>query len=37
MLLEKTFAWAREVNPSQPLTAGTAGSALILLGQADTI
>lgn len=22
MLLEKTFAWAREVNPSQPLTAG---------------
>ncbi len=22
VLLEKTFAWAREVNPSQPLTAG---------------
>jgi hypothetical protein len=22
MLLEKTFAWAREVNPSQPLTTG---------------
>jgi hypothetical protein len=24
-LLEKTFAWAREINPSQPLTAGVWG------------
>ena len=27
MLLRKTFAWAREVNPSQPLTVGIWGDA----------
>ena len=29
MLLEKTFAWAREVDPDQPLTAGFWGKGVI--------